>query len=179
MGFHAEAKGPGPDMLSCFYALLGCKTPLNSSDRGCGQPVTYNHINLEAWSEGYQNEWKLIQSQYASMAPVDLGSMGYEGTSSVFIRQTVRSRAYHEDGTALDFYRGWNTLWSQPSKYFDDLASINRSLMVPCAQTRFMATEANQNYLRITGGVLNEGTACIQQDEYHFNGTDDVLQALG
>ena len=159
MGFHAEAKGPCPDMLSCFYALLGCTSPSNSSDRGCGQPVTYNDVNLEAWSEGYQNEWKLIQSQYASMAPVDLGSMGYEGTSSFFIRQTARRRAYHEDGTALDFYRGWNMSWSLPSKYFDDLASISRSLMVPCAQTRFMATEANQNYLRITGGVLNKGRA--------------------
>ena len=49
--------------------------------------------------------------------------------------------------------------WSQPSSYFDDLASINRSLIVPCAQTRFMATEANRNYLRITGGVLNKGRA--------------------
>ncbi|CAE7657643.1 unnamed protein product, partial [Symbiodinium microadriaticum] len=80
MGFHAEATGPGPSTLSGFYALLGCKAPGNSSDRGCGQPVTYNHINLEAWSEGYLNEWKLIQSQYASMAPVDVGSMGYDGS---------------------------------------------------------------------------------------------------
>ena len=159
MGFHAEATGPGPSTLSGFYALLGCKAPGNSSDRGCGQPVTYNHINLEAWSEGYLNEWKLIQSQYASMAPVDVGSMGYDGSASFFIRQTVRSHAYHEDGTVLDFYRGWNMSWSQPSRYFDDLASINRSLIVPCAQTRFMATEANRNYLRITGGVLNKGRA--------------------
>ncbi|CAE7346983.1 unnamed protein product [Symbiodinium natans] len=174
MGFHAEVTGPGPDTLSCFYALLGCKAPGNSSDRGCGQPVTYNHINLEAWSEGYQNEWKLIQSRYASMAPVDVGSMGYEGVSSHFIRQSVRRQAYHEGGTVLDFYRGWNMSWSQPSKYFDDLASISRSLLVPCAQTRFMSTEANQIYLRITGdeaGVetLPDGTlAAVCPDDYFW-----------
>ncbi|CAE7690883.1 unnamed protein product [Symbiodinium sp. CCMP2592] len=174
MGFHAEATGPGPDTLSCFYALLGCKAPGNSSDRGCGQPVTYNHINLEAWSESYLNEWKLIQSRYASMAPVDVGSMGYDGTASFFIRQTVQSHAYHEDGTVLDFYRGWNTSWSQPSKYFDDLASIDRDLMVPCAQTRFMVAEANQNYLRITGDdagveMLPDGTlAAVCPDDYFW-----------
>ncbi|CAE7929363.1 GORK [Symbiodinium necroappetens] len=86
------------------------------------------------------------------MAPVDVGSMGYDGSSSYFIRQSVRSNAYRE-GSVLDFYRGWGVSGSQPSRYFDDLASINRSLIVPCAQTRFMATEANRNYLRITGGV--------------------------
>ena len=157
MGFHAETNGPGPGTLSMFYALLGCKTPGNNSDRGCGQPVTYNHISLEAWSETYQNEWKLIQSRYVSMAPVDVGSMGYDGTSSVFIRKTVRSHAYYQDGVVLDFYRGWNMSWSQPSRYFADLASINRSLIIPCAETRSTMTEANKNYVRITGGGAEQG----------------------
>ena len=51
--------------------------PLNLSDAGCGSGVTYNHINVEQWSEDYAKEWSEIQAKYPSRAPLDLGSMGY------------------------------------------------------------------------------------------------------
>ena len=56
---------------------------------------------MKAWSEGYTNEWKEIQRDYASMAPVDLGSMGYEGIVAHWVTQETWSKAYYEDSGPL------------------------------------------------------------------------------
>ena len=64
---------------------------------------TYHHVNVETWADGYRSELDLIQAQYASMAPVNLGSMGYVGRGGGFVPRDVLSQAL-QDGTALGFY---------------------------------------------------------------------------
>ncbi|CAE7898853.1 Riox1 [Symbiodinium sp. KB8] len=59
--------------------------------------------------------------------------------------------AYYHVGTALDYFRGWNVSWSSPWNFFDSLGSINRSLLYPCNQTRFMLSKPNEDYLSYTG----------------------------
>ena len=57
---------------------------------------------MKAWSEGYAAEWKEIQRDYVSMAPVEAGSMGYEGVSAHFVsRETWKSAYYGDSGTLL------------------------------------------------------------------------------
>ncbi|CAE7379167.1 No66 [Symbiodinium natans] len=148
LGYKVVEQGPGPGTLNAFYALLGCTSPLNLTDRGCGAPVTYSHINMETWAEGYANEWNEIQARFTSIAPINAGSMGYVGKASAFIPQRVREQAYFQDGTVLDFFRGWNVSWSSPWMFFDSLDSIERSHLLPCNQTRFMISKANEDYLR-------------------------------
>ncbi|CAE7564923.1 unnamed protein product [Symbiodinium sp. CCMP2592] len=77
--------------------------------------------------------------------------MGYEGLSSTFLRREALMQAFSEQGAILDYFRGWNTSWTQPWKYFDSIASVNRSQMVPCNASRFTITQANRDYLQVTG----------------------------
>ena len=41
MGYKVEMKGPGPSTPDAFFALAGCLTPTNISDRRCGGSKTY------------------------------------------------------------------------------------------------------------------------------------------
>ena len=54
----------------------------------------------------------LWPSRYPSMAPVSLGSMGYDGTTGIFFPSKILDSAYHDAGIALDYFRGWNHSWS-------------------------------------------------------------------
>lgn len=69
IGYKVELKGPGALTLDGFFALMGCFQPLNSTDRGCGPSVTYVHINVDVWTEGYAENWVQIQANYPNKAP--------------------------------------------------------------------------------------------------------------
>ena len=84
--------GSGSDAL---YALMGCSNPTTVADRGCGQPITYHHINLENW---YASDLAELQAQFPAMAPINAGSMGYVGQQSVFIPKDVQRTALQEAG---------------------------------------------------------------------------------
>eukprot|EP00439_Symbiodinium_sp_Y106_P079463 s107_g18.t1 len=168
LGYSVVDQGPGPGTLNAFYALMGCTSPLNLTDRGCALAalksfwmplvrianpslglkirVTYSHINFETWAEGYTNEWDEMQVRHTSIAPVNAGSMGYVGKTSLFFARRILEDAYYRVGTALDYFRG-----SSPWTFFDSLDSINRNLLYPCNQTRFMLSKPNEDYLSYTG----------------------------
>ena len=74
IGYKVELKGPGALTLDGFFALMGCFQPLNSTDRGCGPSVTYVHINVDVWTEGYAENWVQIQANYPNKAPKPKGS---------------------------------------------------------------------------------------------------------
>ena len=156
LGYNAVETGPGPDTLSGYFALMGCTDTANLADRGCGgvdgPKITYNHVYLEAWSEGYTSQWDLIQRQYPAMAPVNSGSMGYDGSAGSFFPKVILDEALRREGAMLDYYRGWDTTWSQPWNYFDSLSAINLSQMYRCNETRAWLTDPNLDYLRVTGG---------------------------
>ena len=98
LGYNVNETGPGPGSLNAFYALMGCSNPMDLDDRGCGPTTTYNHINMETWAEAYAAEWAEIQSQFPAMAPINAGSMGYGGQTSVFIAKDVQRRAFQQTG---------------------------------------------------------------------------------
>ena len=98
LGYNVNETGPGPGSLNAFYALMGCSNPRDLDDRGCGPTTTYNHINMETWAEAYAAEWDEIQSQFPAMAPINAGSMGYGGQTSVFIAKDVQRRAFQQTG---------------------------------------------------------------------------------
>ena len=163
LGYAVNETGPGPGALNAFYALAGCVDPMNLEDRGCGPQVTYNHINLETWGEGYTTEWEEIQREYPSMAPIDVGSMGYSGQTSLFMPKRSQQEAYDQLGTALDFFRGWNKSWSQPWHFFDGIADVSRGHIYPCNETRFTLTSPNELYLNITGDA--DGVRRLSENE--------------
>ncbi|CAE7041192.1 unnamed protein product, partial [Symbiodinium sp. KB8] len=147
--------------------------PNNITNRGCGPSVTYSHIALEAWPETYRSEWEEVVKQNPAMAPVILGSMGYDGTTGIFFASSSGNSAYYTEGIALEFYRGWNYSWSQSWKYFDSVASIDLNLIFPCVQTRFQISKVNEDYIRYTGDtdgvdVLPNGDLVARCPDGHF-----------
>ena len=151
LGYNVVEHGPAATTLAGFYALTGCAAPNNITHPACDQPLTYNHIMMESWSEGYAKDWQQIQAQYPSRAPVDLGSIGYEGISGYFLPKVISDGAYNQDGVMLEYHRAWNASWLDSTRYFDTLDSVDRGTMVPCSRTVFMNVLAMQDYLRITG----------------------------
>ncbi len=63
--------------MDAFYALAGCTSPLDGTERGCSASVTYVHVNVDAWRLGYEVEWQKVQARYPRLAPDNLGSMGH------------------------------------------------------------------------------------------------------
>eukprot|EP00438_Fugacium_kawagutii_P008918 Skav230900 [mRNA] locus=scaffold1295:36608:37599:+ [translate_table: standard] len=115
--YNVEPKGTSAFTVDTFFALMGCKKPLDDTDRGCGS-VSYVHMALEVWTNGYKAEWDDIQSGYPDAAPKLLGNMGYYGTTAMYIPAAVQQKAYNADGINLDFYREYNASWRAPSIYF-------------------------------------------------------------
>eukprot|EP00435_Cladocopium_sp_Y103_P022808 s3451_g5.t1 len=152
LGYNVDLKGPGGVAMDAFFALMGCIRPLNSTDRGCGQSTTYVHINLEAWPEGYAEEWARIQAKYASMAPKNLGNIGYDGTSAQFIPLAVQQKAYELESLNLDFYREYNmSRQASPHTYFTAPGDLDTSKLFPCEVTVLMSNEVMKNYFNLTG----------------------------
>jgi len=70
----------GPGTVEGYYAILGCQTPNDPNDRGCGPNgpnVSYQHVKVESWMGGYEAIWADIAKM--ENAPVVLTSMGYVG----------------------------------------------------------------------------------------------------
>lgn len=86
LGYSTIVKGAGTLAQDAFYALMGCRSPLDGANRGCSGDTTLVHINLEAWRMGYAEEFDKIQAQYPEVAPKLAGSMGFleKKRSSVF-----------------------------------------------------------------------------------------------
>ena len=52
LGYNVTQK-VGPNTVDAFYALAGCRTPTNVTDRGCGPDMTTRvHLSTEGWTGG-------------------------------------------------------------------------------------------------------------------------------
>eukprot|EP00438_Fugacium_kawagutii_P036797 Skav208750 [mRNA] locus=scaffold1871:56614:59564:+ [translate_table: standard] len=141
--------------LSQMYAIAGCATPTSQNDRGCGPDgpnKTYWHVGLEGWTPNNMRTWAHMQ-RYFSTAPLNLGSMGYSGLSGQYVLRDVIASAWEAEGLPLDFYRGYNASWHNPSIYFDRITAVNTSDLSPCAETLFFDSTKMQGYLNVTGDL--------------------------
>ncbi|CAK9072466.1 unnamed protein product [Durusdinium trenchii] len=155
-GFKTDTEsGLGPGTVSGMYAILGCADPnaYDETTRGCGGPnATRYHVHMECWKDGYPLVWQGIQRDYPSIAPKNLGNMGYDGLASSFLPKPVQEAAYTTEGLALQYYKNWNASWYDPSKYFDSMEMINASaLLAPCTQTVFQDDPTARRHVQFTG----------------------------
>ncbi|CAK9007210.1 unnamed protein product [Durusdinium trenchii] len=154
MGYKVQKMLDGFFGSDTFFALAGCRSPTNLSDRGCGvdgEMTTRAHVAVEGWTEGYLPVWEQLQQDYPSSAPRNLGNMGYQGESSSFVARSVQERAFNAEGISLDFYRDYNVSWTDSAKYFSRLQELNRSKLLPCEQTSLMNVELMKVYRDLTG----------------------------
>ncbi|CAL1162950.1 unnamed protein product [Cladocopium goreaui] len=156
--------GGGPATVDGFFAIAGCESPTDLSDRGCNGKHSYYHVHLEGWTAGYPHIWNQIQQEYPDTAPQNLGGMGYSGLSGMYIPREVIESAYDQEGMVLQFYRAHNTSKSNPSKYFDDINALNAETLKTCGETRLMDSQAMSVYARVTNdwdGVDNSSGTLV------------------
>ena len=151
-GFRTRLSG-GPATLDGFFAMAGCETPTEIADRGCGIPQkTYYHVHLEGWTASYQAIWFQIQDDYPDTAPVNLGTMGYQGRTGQYISEEVIETAYAQEGLVLQFYRAHNvSMFPNVANYFDNINAFNVSSLKFCNETRMMDSKVIEDYVWVTG----------------------------
>lgn len=118
-------------------------------------------MHLEAW-RSFQTDMAYIQQTYASMAPINKGTMGYKGVTTMYIPRPVRDSAYSTAGKALEFFRTWNTSWNQPWNFFTTISSIDTSKLMPCSKSTMSDDAAMRRHVTYTGdadGVVIDADA--------------------
>lgn len=118
LNYHVIVKGTSASTLDTFFAVMGCETPLDGTNRRCGDKTSYVHAAVEVWKGGHEVEWSNIQEESPRAAPKTLGSMGYDGVVSMYVPAAVHQKAYNAEGINLDFFRDYNVSWRTPSTYF-------------------------------------------------------------
>jgi len=151
LGYSTILKGAGTLAQDAFYALMGCRSPLDGVNRGCSGDATLVHINVEAWRMGYADEFEKIQAQYPEVAPKLVGSMGYSGFSGWFVTSEVQQKAYEAEGMNLDFFRDYNVTWKSPGRYFSQPGDLNVSDLSPCTETALMTHAVMSQYVHWSG----------------------------
>ncbi|CAE8642413.1 unnamed protein product [Polarella glacialis] len=153
------AEGGGSSSTQMVFALGGCLDPkAYGTDPKCGTgvPVT-NHIGFENWFS-FNTAMKGWLTKIGDMAPVLMGSMGYEGLEGMYILDTPLSAALSQSGLHLDFYGSYNSSWYHPGVYFPNISTIDLSLMKKCSTGRMSFSQDADIYVRATGdyaGVVN------------------------
>ena len=101
------------------------------------------------------------------MAAKDLGSMGYEAFSTMYVPKQAQSQAYSTVGGALQYYRDWNTSWNAPWNYFDQISSVNSSKLMRCNDsTSAMSNDPTmRRHIENTGDV--DGVIVINDARCH------------
>ncbi|CAK9106006.1 unnamed protein product [Durusdinium trenchii] len=95
--------------------------------------------------------WDDIERDFPQTAPRNLGNMGYFGKTSLFLPASVQQAAYSAEGLILEFYRGFNVSWTDPSKYFEAPSILDTALLKRCNETRMMTSQAMELYANLTG----------------------------
>ena len=108
LGFHARMHPQnGQSSASTIYALGGCLNFDSYEDRRCGSETTV-HVSMDSWIRIYMSALFGFQSDYPSLAPVDLGSMGYDAEEGLFVSRAAIDAASGSSGLPLDFFRTYN-----------------------------------------------------------------------
>ncbi|CAE7457406.1 unnamed protein product [Symbiodinium natans] len=153
LGVNVTLATAGGNTVDGFYAMAGCTTPSQVTDRGCGATTTRMHLHLEAWVSLYQVEYDQIQKDYPTTAPTSLGSIGYTGSMSMYLPKRILDNASISEGIPLEFYRAYNSSWYEPSHYFDNLGAVNLSQVRRCRDTRFVQSRNMQTYVEVTNDI--------------------------
>ncbi|CAE7785744.1 unnamed protein product [Symbiodinium sp. CCMP2592] len=149
--------------------LAGCVS------QDCSERQPRSHVAMDSWLWGTPGEFANLETTRPSLAPRRLGSMGWTGQESLYVKGSVREEAYHTGGLALDFYRSYNTSQHQAAKFFSRVADLDTAQFVPCNSSNYESTSDYQmrTYAEVTGdtdGVVETPTGYIAKcpDDYFW-----------
>ncbi|CAK9055724.1 40S ribosomal protein S6 [Durusdinium trenchii] len=159
LGFFVnEEIGPASELI--LGKLAGCSHQGFAITGDCGAPRRF-HVSFENWLTGSPWTQQWLEDLIPYGVPMDLGSMGYEGKSGMFVLSGSLNAALADSGLALSFYRSYNASWFDPSKYTEPVDNVDLNRLKKCADSAEIGYPGiAELYLRITGdtGGMNTST---------------------
>ena len=155
LGFLVDST-TGPSSTDVLYMLAGCSQRAPDDVKAdCILPRRF-HFCFESW-QGYSSYVgplleELSSTNIGSRAPVNLGSVGYPGTSGLFVQGGALDEALQDSGLSLEFYRNYDATWFHPEKYTANISGVNLSRLQTCDESVNTYYEyLGEEYLNRTG----------------------------
>eukprot|EP00439_Symbiodinium_sp_Y106_P025847 s6778_g3.t1 len=145
------------------FKLAGCdRDPVHMTNaRNCGPPRRY-HVSMEFWHAA-SPWWSTWAGEIGEHAPVNLGSIGYQGKEGLYVMDTALQKALGGRGLALEYYRSYNASWFYPARYAAVVSDVNLHNLQTCA-------DSVEGYFPDLGTVYFESTGDADGVE-QVNGT--------
>ncbi len=145
LGYHASVEVVSPIFTDAIESF------------GCSTDCETNHgtdILFEVWLTEVAQFFADFQSENPQVVE-DLGSMGYEASSGMYMKGSVREHAESDSGLPLEYYKSYNLSLNQPYRYFDTIWDLNASELLACTaqHSDLMNPSKMKNFLDWTGDV--------------------------
>jgi len=141
LGINTIISAYGGSSARSVDAIAGCHDGFK-----CVVPedvVSRHHVSLESWYvAGTRTAEKYWAETNAIRSPIDLGTVGYEGTEGQFFPSSVKEDAINAQGLDLQYYANYNASWFKPGKYFDRITEF--SDMLPCDNPAGLFVDADR-----------------------------------
>ena len=146
LGYHTAVEAVPPIFMDAIESF-GCSTDCETND---GK----TDILVEVWLTEVAQFFADFQMENPQIVE-DLGSMGYEASSGMYMKGSVREHAEADSGLPLEYYKSYNLSLNQPYRYFDTIWDLNTSDLLPCTaqHSDFMNSYKMKNFLDWTGDV--------------------------
>ena len=150
LGYNVARVVTGSGLFKLLY-VAGCRLEAPIT---CSLP-SFHHITLEVMvAHTALTEWITAMEQLGDEAPVDLGSMGYEGTEGLFVFQEPRTKYLADTGLDLSYFFSYNASWFHPENYLATVDEVDMSQLRPCAESLHVEWPGlAQQYLSVTGDL--------------------------
>lgn len=133
LGFVVDAE-TGPSSTDVLYMLAGCSQRAPDDVKAdCILPRRF-HFCFESW-QGYSSYVQPLLEQLEERAPVNLGSVGYPGTSGLFVQGAALDAGLQDSGLSLEFYSNYDARWFHPEKYTPNVSDVNMSRLQTCDES--------------------------------------------
>ena len=145
LGYHASVEVVSPIFTDAIESF------------GCSTDCETNHgtdILFEVWLTEVAQFFADFQSENPQVVE-DLGSMGYEASSGMYMKGSVREHAESDSGLPLEYYKSYNLSLNQSYRYFDTIWDLNASELLACTaqHSDLMNPSKMKNFLDWTGDV--------------------------
>ena len=114
------------------------------------------------WHKNYA-AYSGIAQTYPAEVPVDGGEMGYPGAGGQYVPKSIHEAAFNATGALLEYYKAYDVRWFAAGNFFDRIADVNTSKLLPCNRTGQLVDNTSIfTYLKTTGDfqgveIINSG----------------------
>ncbi|CAE7822465.1 unnamed protein product, partial [Symbiodinium sp. CCMP2456] len=127
LGYHVEINAvKTTGSVESALQLAGCV----SFD--CLERQRRSHVAMDTWLAGLPGELANFERTHPNLAARSLGSMGYIGSDTLYVKGPGRDEAYYTSGLALDYYKSYNTSLHDPARFFSKVSELDTAAFAPC-----------------------------------------------